>query len=81
MHAVLDWWISLWHHGLIGPLIALVVAAFAVMVAGNVIIWTLAILKTLGRGIVVGFRENWRSEPEDPHQELRVVDERPVDHG
>ena len=125
MDAVWDWWLSLWpDHGLIGPLIALVVAAFAVLVAGNVVVWTLAGLKALGRGIVVGFREQWssksrkrnrranaelvaalaelpdmwqrsaadarlaveahldslESEAEDPHQELGVVDERPVDH-
>jgi hypothetical protein len=81
MHAVLDWWISLWpDHGLIGPLIAVVVAVFVVLVAGNVVVWTLVGIKRFGQGIGAGFREQWRSEPEDAHQELRVVDERPVDH-
>ena len=60
MNAVLDWWISLWHHGLIGPLIACVVAAFVVLAAGNVVVWALAGLKALGRGIAAGFREEWQ---------------------
>lgn len=80
MHAVWDWWLSLWpDHGLIGPLIAVVVAAFALLIAGNVVIWTLVGIKRLGQGIAAGFREQ-RSEPEHPHQELGVVDEGPVDH-
>ena len=72
MNAVWDWWLSLWHHGLVGPVIACVVAAFVVLAVGNAIIWPIAWIKT---AIVR------RSEAEDPHQELRVVDERPVDHG
>ena len=80
MNAVWNWWLSLWpDHGLVGPLIALVVAAFVVLAAGNVVIWTLAGFKRLGQGIAVGYREQ-RSEAKHTHQELRVVDERPVDH-
>jgi len=72
MHAVLDWWLSLWpDHGLIGPFIACVVAAFVVLAVGNAIIWPIVWIKSA----IVG-----RSEPEDPHEELRVVDERPVDY-
>ena len=85
MHAVWDWWLSLWpDHGLIGPALAIVVAAFALLIAGNVVIWTMAGVKILaigfGRAFASGFRESWRSKPDDPHQELRVVDEGPVDH-
>ena len=96
MHAVWDWWLSLWpDHGLIGPLIAVVVAAFALLIAGNVVIWTLVGIKRLGQGIAAGFREQRsehglspaelrefqaQSKTEDPHQELGVVDEGPVDH-
>jgi hypothetical protein len=71
MHAVIGWWISLWHHGLIGPLIACIAAAFVVLAAGNAVIWPIAWIKAA----IVG-----RSGAEHPHQELRVVDERPVDH-
>ena len=72
MNAVWDWWLSLWpDHGLIGPLIALVVAVAAVLIAGNAIIWPIAWIKAAISG---------RSEPQDAHEELGVVDERPVDH-
>jgi hypothetical protein len=71
------WWTELFASGAIGALVALVLAAFAVLLAGTAIIWTLVGLKWLGQQFMVGFR---RSEPEHAHEQLGVADERPVDH-
>lgn len=56
MDTLLDWWLSLFHHGLIGPLIALVVAAFVVLLAGNAVVWTLVGLKSVGRSAAAGYQ-------------------------
>jgi len=45
---MLDWWLSLFSdHGLIGPLIGLVIAAFVVLLVANAIIWPMAGIKHL----------------------------------
>ena len=76
-----DWWTDLLlHYGLIGPVLALGLVAFALLAAGLVIVWTLAALKWLGQQFMVGYRRSGPPDAQDPHQQLGVVDERPVDH-
>jgi hypothetical protein len=61
MHAVISWWLDLLlHHGLIGPVIAVGLAALVVLMAGSVVIWSLVGLKFLAREFATGFRRGWR---------------------
>lgn len=57
--AVVSWWVSLMHHGLVGPLIAVTLLAFVVLLAGNAVVWTLVGVKSVGRMFVDGFRRGW----------------------
>ena len=43
--AGMDWWVDLLQSGAVGFLLALVLAAFAVLVVANAIIWPIAWLK------------------------------------
>lgn len=48
LHTVVSWWLDLLiHHGLIGPVIAVVLLAFVVLAVGNAVIWPLAGLRWL----------------------------------
>lgn len=53
-----DWWLNLWHIGLGGPMVALVIAALVLLAVSNVVIWTLAGLKAVGHAFMVGFRRD-----------------------
>jgi hypothetical protein len=58
------WWVALFSGDwaisgtVVGVALGLVIAAFAVLAIGNVVIWTLAGVKWLGRQFVSGFRQS-----------------------
>lgn len=63
---MLHMWIALFTAGAMGAVVAVVIAAFAVLATGNVIIWTVAGVKSVGRSFAGGFRRSsLHEEPAD----------------
>lgn len=50
MAGMFSWWVDLFTSGAMGAVVAIVLAAFAVLLVGNAVIWSLAGLKRVFSG-------------------------------
>jgi hypothetical protein len=56
---IIDAWVSLASAGIAGLAVAILLLIFAVLLAGCIVVWTLAGIKFIGRELAVGFRRGW----------------------
>jgi hypothetical protein len=61
MGDIWDWWVDLLGDGIAGAIVALLLAVFALLIAGNLVVWPIAGVTWVARAV----RDGWRSVPKD----------------